>query len=96
MIPVRCGCSRRPLLAMCGRDTDGKGFVHVKSVRSHGRNTQPKIFTEAIVTEGIVHLHCRECLHWLTIRIVYDSDISKVTAEGLPDSISTIIDASKD
>lgn len=55
---LRCFCSREPLLATYGMDEQGKLYVHVKIYKQH------RIFGEVLVTEGVVKLHCRECLRW--------------------------------
>lgn len=55
--PLRCFCSRKPLLATYGIK-NGELFVHVKVFK------QQRIFGEVIVTGGVVRIHCRECLRW--------------------------------
>lgn len=78
-LEVRCFCSRRPLLAVAGRDTKtGHGFVHIKSWKG-GR-----LYVEAIVTQGVAHIRCRECLRWHTVRIIHDVSVKQ---EKLPDSL---------
>lgn len=80
-LEIRCFCSRKPLLAVCGRDIDsGLPYIHLKSMRS-GR-----INAEAIVTEGAMRIHCRECLRWTTVTIVRDK--VKAKSEKLPESIA--------
>lgn len=58
---LRCFCSRSPLLATFGLDTQGKLYVHVKIYK------QRRVYGEVLVTEGRVQLHCRECLRWHTV-----------------------------
>jgi hypothetical protein len=78
-LEIRCGCSRRPLLAVAGRDTKTKhGFIHIKSWKGN------RLYTEVVVTEGIAHIRCRECLHWTKVRIVKDVSVN---AEELPATI---------
>lgn len=55
---LRCFCSRQPLLATYGIDEQGNLYVHVKVFK------QQRIFGEVLIMEGIVKLHCRECLRW--------------------------------
>lgn len=61
---LRCFCSRGPLLAVYGLDQRGKIYVHVKIYK------QNRIYGEILVIEGVVRLHCRECLRWHTVRLV--------------------------
>ena len=77
---LRCSCSRRPLLALYGRGTDGNLFVHLKVFK--GR----RLYAEAVFTSGIVRLHCRECLRWTTVRIVQPGS-PRVRQEELPPEI---------
>jgi hypothetical protein len=77
---LRCECSRRPLLALYGRGRDGKPFIHMKVFK--GR----RLYAEAVFTEGVVRLHCRECLHWTTVRIVPLTEPT-VKQENLPAEI---------
>lgn len=68
------------MLAVCGRDArSGQPFIHVKSWK------QNRLYTEVIVTEGTVRIHCRECLRWHTVRILHTS--LDVQEERLPDGI---------
>jgi hypothetical protein len=61
---IRCVCSRKPLLAIGGRDSEtGEPFVHLRAVKGD------RIVAEMIATSGTVRLHCRECLRWATIEI---------------------------
>lgn len=77
---IRCTCSRRPLLAIHGRDTKtGEPFIHVKA------HKQERILAEVIVTAGVARIHCRECLHWFTVRIVRTG--LSMTEERLPESL---------
>jgi len=55
---LRCFCARKPLLATYGLTQAGKLYVHIKVYK------QNRIYGEVVVTEGIVELHCRECLRW--------------------------------
>lgn len=57
---LRCFCSRSPLLAIYGI-RDSKLYVHIKIYK------QRRIYGEALITEGTVKLHCRECLRWHTV-----------------------------
>jgi hypothetical protein len=55
---LRCFCARKPMLATYGIDEHGKLYVHVKVYK------QNRIFGEVFITDGVVKLHCRECLRW--------------------------------
>ncbi|HWI67828.1 MAG TPA: hypothetical protein VNS88_05580 [Nitrospiraceae bacterium] len=59
---LRCFCSREPLLAVYGVK-DKKLYVHIKIYK------QRRIYGEALITEGKVKLHCRECLRWHTVTL---------------------------
>lgn len=61
---LRCFCSRRPLLAKCGRDERGEPFIWVKVFK------QGRIYGEVVATSGTVKLRCRECLRWHQVKIV--------------------------
>lgn len=60
---LKCFCTRRPVLAVYGVNSQGKLFVHIKIWK------QNRIFGEILVTDGTVKLHCRECLRWHTVKI---------------------------
>ena len=56
---IECFCSRRPLLALLGRDqTTGKPVIWVKTIKNG------HIVTEVILTAGSVRVRCRECLRF--------------------------------
>lgn len=77
---LRCFCRRRPLLALCGRDTKtGEPFVHVKVFK------QDRIFAEVVATEGTVSIRCRECLRWFRVKIVREK--LSIKEEALPESV---------
>ena len=59
---LRCFCSRETLLAVYGVK-DSKLYVHIKIYK------QRRIYGEALITEGKVKLHCRECLRWHTVTL---------------------------
>lgn len=64
-IPLRCYCSRKPLLATFGRDEEtGEPVVHIKSWKG------ARLYVEAVVVSGVVRLKCRECLKWNTVKII--------------------------
>lgn len=63
---LNCFCSRRPLLAMYGRDDKGRTYVHVKAFK------QQRIFVEFIAYGGEVLILCRECRRWH--RIVFKKE----------------------
>lgn len=81
---IRCFCSRRPLLAKYGRDSDGLLFVHAKIYK------QKRIYGEFVFTEGTVRLRCRECLRWYVLRIRQDKDL-RVNQEPLPEPVSEML-----
>lgn len=59
---LRCTCHREPMLAVFGIE-DGKPYVHVKVYK--GR----RIYSEVVVTDGVVRLLCRDCGRWYRITI---------------------------
>lgn len=64
-IELRCFCSARPLLAKAGRDPEtGEAWVHVKVWKGK------ILYAESVSTAGSVHLRCRFCYRWHTVRIV--------------------------
>lgn len=60
---LRCICSRRPLLAFYGADSDGQPYLHMKTYRQ--RQTQ----SESIHTGGTASIRCRYCYRWTKIRL---------------------------
>lgn len=63
-LEVRCFCARKPLIAVCGRDSKtGQPFIHIKSAR------KDRINAEVVITEGTARIRCRSCLRWHKIRI---------------------------
>lgn len=62
-LELRCACSARPLLGVCGRDKKGEPFVHIKV------HKQSRVFGEIVATGGDVHIKCRACLRWHTVTI---------------------------
>jgi len=61
--PLRCGCSRRPILAFYGRDRKGALYVHIKIYKAR------RIYGEVLTTSGNIKIRCRECLRWYTVTI---------------------------
>lgn len=63
-LDLRCFCSARPLLGVCGRDTQsGDLYVHIKVFKGghvHG---------EVVATGGIVRVRCRSCSRWHVVTI---------------------------
>ena len=62
-LDLRCACSARPLLGVCGRRQDGEPYIHIKVYK------QSRIFGEIVAVGGDVHIKCRECLRWHTVTI---------------------------
>lgn len=60
---LRCYCSRSPLLAVYGIDSDGQPFIHVKIYKQH------RIFGEFVFKGGVAKIFCRECVRWHVITI---------------------------
>lgn len=60
---LRCFCRREPLLAVYGVDKRGKLYIHVKIWKNR------RVYGEMLVTEGRVHLRCRECMRWHQVHI---------------------------
>lgn len=65
--PLRCVCSRQPLLAYYGKADNDKPYVHVKVYK------QSKVYGEMLVTDGTCHLLCRECYRWTRIRLATET-----------------------
>jgi hypothetical protein len=61
--PIKCFCSRKPLLAMFGVDEDGLLYIHVKWYKGD------KIYGEILARGGVVSLKCRDCFRWYKIFI---------------------------
>lgn len=75
---LRCFCSRSPLLAVYGIDTDGRLFVHVKIYKQH------RIYGEFVVKGGDISLKCRECYRWYRIFIREDSGRPRLVESDKP------------
>lgn len=56
--PLRCFCSRKPLLAYYGVGKDNDLYVHVKVYK------QSRMYGELLFSGGTVKIRCRECLRW--------------------------------
>lgn len=81
-LELRCFCSKRPLLAVCGVDAaTGEPFIHIKAYK------QKRIYSEVVVTSGTVRIHCRDCLRWQTVTIRYGEKVS-MRQEPLPETIA--------
>ena len=76
---LRCFCRMKPLLALYGKDSAGKLYVHVKVYKSK------RLYAEMVVQEGKVQIRCRECFRWHRVRIVGNQ-----SAELVPNSDPTI------
>lgn len=61
---LRCFCSRQPLLATYGLDSQRKVYVHVKVYK------QKRIYGNILILSGIAAFQCRECLRWHRVHIV--------------------------
>lgn len=80
---LRCYCRRKPLLALCGRDSEsGEPFVHVKVFK------QDRIYAEVVATSGEVRIRCRECLRWFTVKI--KTPKLSISEEDLPESVDLV------
>lgn len=66
-LELRCACSKRPLLGVCGRASDGEPFVHIKV------HKQSRIFAEIVAVGGNVHIRCRDCKRWHIVTIRRES-----------------------
>ena len=79
-LEVRCFCRRKPLLAICGRDTkSGEPFIHIRSAKGD------KLNVEVVITSGTARVRCRECERWHKIRIKHVNIESE--PEELPSSL---------
>jgi len=72
---LRCFCTRTPLLATYGIDSQGQLYVHIKIWK------QRRLYGEVVITGGSVKVHCRECLRWHSINI---RQPNRVTLEEVP------------
>lgn len=72
--PLRCFCSRQPLLAMYGLDKRGRLYVHVRVYK------QNRIYAETVCYGGEIKIRCRECIRWHRI-IFADTSQTKVVLE---------------
>lgn len=59
---LNCTCRHKPLLAMWGKDTDGKPYVHVKVFKG-GR-----LYAE-VFSKHTIQITCRDCFRKLNIII---------------------------
>lgn len=82
-LELRCFCDKKPILALCGRDSSsGEPFVHVKAHR------QQRVQAEVVITSGTARIRCRSCLRWHTVRIKR-GDVD-ARPERLPDTIPLV------
>lgn len=87
--PLRCFCSRQPILAFYGVNEDGELYVHQKVYKAR------RIFGESITTRGNILIRCRECLRWHNIELNYTNNSARlveteevpVTDEPTPDHV---------
>lgn len=79
---LRCFCNRQPLLAVYGVDEKGKLYVHVRVFK------QRRVYGEVLITEGIVKIHCRECLRWHTVTIIQPGR-AKLEETDVPPMVDT-------
>jgi len=87
-LDARCSCTHRPLLAVCGRTPDGKGFVHIKAWKGK------RLLTEAVVTSGEVSIRCRECGKWHTIKVVYGANPEQLRNSPPEEGIVRVLEES--
>jgi len=60
---LRCFCSRSPLMAVYGIDSDGQPFIHFKVWK------QRRLYGEFVFKGGVVKIHCNHCYRWHVITI---------------------------
>ena len=77
---LRCFCARQPLLAMYGVTRENKIYIHVKIYKNK------RTFGEILVTEGTVHLRCRECFRWQRVVIV-EPGTARLRPESRPQAL---------
>lgn len=77
-----CFCARKPLLAVYGRDDEGRIFLHVKVFK------QGRIFGEIIVYGGETKIHCRECLRWHRVTFTPVSKVPQLVEDVIPAEIA--------
>lgn len=56
--PLRCFCSRHPILAFYGVNEQGQLYVHIKIYKNR------RVYGEILTTSGNITIRCRECLRW--------------------------------
>jgi hypothetical protein len=75
-LPMRCFCAGEPLLAVCGVDRAGEPWVHVKVWKGQ------RLYSEIMVSSGVVKLRCRKCLRWHKVTIVRNAPALEETSPG--------------
>lgn len=70
--PLRCFCSRSPILAFYGVNEKGKLYVHIKIYKAR------RVYGEVITTSGNIIIRCRECLRWHQVILDPDKKIAKL------------------
>lgn len=77
--PLKCFCSRSPILAFYGVNDKGELYVHIKIYKAR------HVYGEIITTSGNITIRCRECLRWHTLVLSPDSGTaSLVETEEVP------------
>lgn len=65
---------------MYGVDKNHKLYVHVRIYKNS------RIYGEMLVTEGTVHLRCRECFRWQRV-IIVDQGHARLKPETKPQAL---------
>lgn len=78
-LELRCVCSKRSLLGLCGRDADGQPFVWVKIFK------QGRVFGEIVTSDGVTRIRCRDCLRWHVVTVRREA--VRFAEAPLPDSL---------
>jgi len=66
-----------------GVDENTKLYVHIRI------HKQSRIYGEVLVTEGVVQIHCRECLRWHRI-IITQPGKAQLEETEVPPMVATV------
>lgn len=81
--PLRCFCSRKPILAVYGVGNDLQPYVHIRVFKQH------RVYADVLIREGKVQLSCRECFRWHRITFMSKGDKPILTETVKPEEVDT-------
>ena len=79
--PLRCECSRKPILAYYGLTDKGKIYLHVKVYKAR------RVYGELLVLSGECQMRCRECYRWYTV-IIPNAGNPRLVETPEPESVA--------